>query len=165
MSKGSDLSGKRQETVTMHALARLIEDVLATQGWNQAELGRRAGIPRSRITQLIKDPVKAVPGKATIIRLARGLGVPPWVVMDAVLEAAGLPTRPSYVTVEEAIAADTTLSASDKRAAVGFVEHLRNRPVLPRPAHDEGPDLAKVQGLRLAEESAELRPVNGPIEP
>lgn len=128
--------------MAMHALARLIEDVRAAQGWNQSEVGRRSGLSRSRVAQLINDPVKAVPSRDTIMSLARGLGVPPWVVVDAVLESAGLPTRPTHIGIEEAIAADTSLSASDKRAVLAFVEHMRGQPAF---------DLNRVDGLRIAE--------------
>lgn len=129
----------------MHALGRLIADVMATQGWNQSEVGRRAGMSRSRISQLINEPVKAVPAKDTIVNLARGLGIPPWVVMDAVLESLGLPTRPTHMDVDEAIRADTELDASSKRAATAFIDHLRRQA--------ERPDMTKVKGLRLAEDT------------
>jgi transcriptional regulator with XRE-family HTH domain len=132
--------------VAMHALGRLIADVMASQEWNQSEVGRRAGLSRSRISQLMGEPVKAVPTRATIISLARGLGLPPWVVMDAILESLGLPTRPTYVSVEEAVAADSSLDAKSKRAALAFVDHLRTAP---------RPDLANVQGIRLAEDPVE----------
>lgn len=129
----------------MHALARLIEDVRTANGWNQAEVGRRAGLSRSRVAQLINDPVRAVPTRDTIVSLARGLGVPPWVVMDAVLESVGLPTRPTHLSIAEAVAADTELSAGDKRAVLGFVEHVRTHPA------GEQPHEGRTQGLHVAE--------------
>jgi transcriptional regulator with XRE-family HTH domain len=139
--------------VPMHALARLIEDVIATHGWNQAELGRRAGLSRSRITQLISEPIKAVPGRDTIIKLARGLGVPPWVVMDAVLDSAGLPTRPTHVTVEEAVAADISLNAAGKEAVLAVVHHMREQAAKPQP------DYSRVQGVVLQDTNPNLRVV------
>ncbi len=129
----------------MHALARLIEDVRATQGWNQSELGRRAGLSRARIGQLINDPVKAVPSRDTVIQLARGLGLPPWVVMDAYLESLGLPTRPTHITVEDAVRADPSISVEGKEAVLALARHLR-RDSVPMP------DFSRVQGLRLTED-------------
>ncbi len=132
----------------MHALARLIEDVRATQGWNQSELGRRAGLSRSRIAQLINEPVKAVPGRETIVQLARGLGVPTWVVMDAYLESLGLPTRPTHMSVEDAVGADPSLSVEGKETVLALVRHLR------------APDFTRVQGVRFAEDGS-FDPVRG----
>lgn len=146
MSRASDQRGESQHTVVMHMLARLIEDVRAAQGWNQSEVARRAGLSRSRVAQLINEPVKAVPNRDTIESLARALGVPPWVVMDAVLEAVGLPTRPTRIGIEEAVRADSDLSSEAKRAVLTFVDHMRGVP--------DAPDLSRVQGLRLAEPEA-----------
>ncbi len=115
----------------MHALARLITDVMATHEWNQADVGRRAGITRQRIGQLINEPVKAVPDRETIAKLARGLSVPPWVVMDAYLETLGLPTRPTHVTVEESVNADVSLSVAGKAAVLAVVTHMRHQPEFP----------------------------------
>lgn len=111
--------------MSMHALGRLIEDVRAARGWNQAEVGRRVGLSRGRVGQLINDPVKAVPTRDTIVSLARGLEVPAWVVLDAYLESLGLPTRPTHISIAEAVSADTSLSAGDKRAVLAFLDHLR----------------------------------------
>lgn len=140
----------------MHALARLIEDVRAAHGWNQAEVGRRAGLSRSRVAQLINDPVRAVPTRDTIVSLARGLGVPPWVVMDAVLESVGLPTRPTHMSIADAVAADPDLSTGDKRAVLAFVQHVRTHPAAEQPDADR-----PHQGLRVADTNPLRAVTNG----
>ena len=135
--------------MAMHALGRLIAYVMATQNWNQAEVARRAGLSRSRVSQIINEPIRSTPDRETVINLARGLGVPPWVVMDAVLEALALPTRPTHIDIEQAVAADLSLDAASKRAVLAFVEHMRSE--LPKP------DMARVQGIRLAEDDPVVR--------
>jgi transcriptional regulator with XRE-family HTH domain len=127
----------------MHAMARLIDDVTAAQGWKPADVARRTGLSTSRISQFRTKPIKGVPDRETIIRLARGLGVPPWAVMDAILESLGLPTRPTYIGIEEAVAADVSLDSAGKRAVLAFVEHVRREP---------GSYLNRVHGRRLVED-------------
>lgn len=136
VSSGSDRQWGSSHTVSVHALGRLITDVMAAHDWNQAEVGRRCGVTRSRVGQLIAEPLKAVPTKKTITNLARGLEVPGWVVMDAILESMGLPTRPTHIGIEEAVAADVDLDSSGKRALLGVLNHVR---------------LESTQGWRLAE--------------
>lgn len=109
----------------MHALAQLIEDTKAANGWSNGYIADHSGgrVTRNRVQQLIHE-VKRLPTLRVIEGLSHALGVPAWVVVDAALESMGYPHRSSRVGVEEAIAADPNLSAEQKRALRGFLRHL-----------------------------------------
>lgn len=138
----------------MHALARLIDASMAANGLKQADVARRTGISTSRISGMTNHELKDLPGKETIYSLARGLGVPPWVVMEACLESLGLPTKPGYVTIDDAVAADPTLDMASKRAILAFVTHLRTT-ASPTPSYSD----PEVQSLGTVQTDPALRVV------
>lgn len=74
----------------MPALGRLIDRELAAQNLSLREVGRRAGISSSRMSQLRTDEFKTLPTRDTLERLARALMLPTAVVLDAALETLGL---------------------------------------------------------------------------
>src|SRR4051794_15104260 len=113
----------------VHALGRLIADCKAVNRWSNGDIARQSDnrITRTRVQQLAKDPILAMPSLRVIEGLALGLRVPGWVVVGVVLESMGYPTRPSQVSVDEAIEADTSLSESDRAALRGYVAGLRTR--------------------------------------
>lgn len=112
----------------MHALGQLIEDCKAANDWTNGDIARRSGgriASRSRVQQLIHDPIKAMPTLKVVEGLAVGLGVPEWVIVDSALESMGFPHRPARVSLDEAIEADRSLPEADKAALRGFIAHLR----------------------------------------
>ena len=54
--------------------ARVLK-LLALRDWTQAELGRRAGIPRDFISTYLRDPPRSMPTQVNIIKIAHALGV------------------------------------------------------------------------------------------
>ena len=121
----------------MHALAQLIEDTKQANGWSNGDVARRSDLTRTHIQQLVAEPVKRMSTLRVVKGLATGLGVPAWVVVDAMLDSLGYPHRPSRVSVEEAIDADPELSTDQKRALRGFLQHLNEggssvREVIPK---------------------------------
>lgn len=112
----------------MHALARLIEDVIAANpGMSQSDIARASGgaFNRQSVSNMVKQPVKRMPSVETIVGLSRALRVPEWVVVDAYLESLQLSRRPNRLNIDEAIDADAGLSVEDKNALHAFVAHLR----------------------------------------
>lgn len=73
----------------MNALHNLVQEWMdADPGHTIGVLAQRAGMHRNTIYAAIKDGA-GVPRKATMEKLARGLGVPVQKVKDAAYEAAG----------------------------------------------------------------------------
>jgi hypothetical protein len=75
----------------MHPLGRFIEDRVSQLGGSMAGTGRAGGLTRSRMSQLVNDPVKTLPGRDTINGLARALKVPPGVIVGLFLDSLQLP--------------------------------------------------------------------------
>lgn len=111
-----------------HALAKLIEDIKTANQWSNGDISRQSGdrVGRGRVQQILTQPVRAMPGPDVIEGLAIGLRVPDWVVLEAALESAGYPHRPSRIGVEEAIASDPSLSERDRAALHGLLLGLRS---------------------------------------
>lgn len=111
----------------MHALGQLIEDCKAVNRWSNGDIARQSKdrITRTRVQQLAKDPIKAMPTLRVVEGLALGLRVPGWVIVGAVLESMGYPTRPGRVSVDEAINSDPGLSESQRTALRAYLSGLR----------------------------------------
>ncbi len=111
----------------VHALGQLIEDCKAVNRWSNGDIARQSGdrITRTRVQQLAKDPIRAVPSLRVIEGLALGLKVPGWVVVSTVLESMGYPARPSRIDVDEAIASDLSLSEAQRSALRAYLAGLR----------------------------------------
>ena len=56
------------------AIAARIAKILKERGWSQAELARRAGIPRSHVTRLMRsDPEGSPPTLRTLVAIETAL--------------------------------------------------------------------------------------------
>ncbi len=130
----------------MHAVARLIEDVKASNSWSNGDVARRSAgaFQRGRVQQMIKDPVRRLPERTTVDGLSVALGIPGWVVVDTFIEALGLPARPNSVTVEDAIGADPQLSADSKALLRAMVSQARATAAAAEAGWDAGSRATKV---------------------
>jgi hypothetical protein len=103
----------------MHALARLVEQVRAREGWSDAEMVRRANraghdVSTSRWSQMMKGMTFF--GTSHVEMLVDALGEPPDVIVPALLATIGypMPKPPPRFTVESAIRLDEHLSTADR---------------------------------------------------
>ena len=119
---------ERASLVAVSALGQLIEDIKATNDWSYDEMAARAGMSKSQFQSYAREPVRQAPKTPEMIyKIARGLGVPPWLVAEKVAESLSWP-RPSRAvapTLEETIEADPTLTRDDKMALLNFLRIRR----------------------------------------
>lgn len=115
-----------------HALATLIEEVKAEQGWSDRDLAQRAriaGYPMShqRINQIYTDnPIKTiVPNNLRALAAALELPLPR--IVQAAITAAGLPPigPPADWSPETAVKLDPELSSQAKRMLLGLIDSAR----------------------------------------
>lgn len=80
--------------MAVHALAQLIQDVQERSDppLSLGEIARRSGLSRSRVQQMTRNEMKAMPDPETLRALADGLRVPLRIVVDASLSSLGLPS-------------------------------------------------------------------------
>lgn len=157
--------------MAMHALAQLIEDIKKANEWSNGAIARQSGgrVGRGRVQQILNQPVRALPSPEVIEGLAIGLRVPDWVVLEAALESAGYPHRPSRMSVEDAIDSDPSLSERDRAALHGLLLGLRsNRPTIDaaQRAARTGDNVTELHRApdaqpRLAKRAARRRPDEG----
>jgi hypothetical protein len=124
---GSCRCGRNGDAETVHALGQLIADCKAVNRWSNGDIARQSDgrVTRTRVQQLEKDPIKAMPTLQVVEGLALGLRVPGWVVVATILETMGYPSRPSRVSIEEAIDSDPSLSDADRGSLRGYLAGLR----------------------------------------
>lgn len=114
-----------------HALAALIDDVRAANGWSDPDVVTRAAskghkLSKSNISRIRNNPVVTL-NIETVSALADGLGVPKAMVANAALASMGIVTYSSAdLTAEEAIRRDPTLSERDKKMLLTVLLGLRD---------------------------------------
>lgn len=109
-------------------------------------IARRSGLSRSRVQQLATQPIKTMPDKDTVFGLARGLRVPPSVIVDRLLETLELP-RP-YATGGDDRQQSAQAGASDEP----YPESL--------PARPEYRQIWEISGLTPDEREMAIRVVH-----
>lgn len=77
--------------MAMHPLGAFITATARERGVKLAELGRKGDLTRSRMSQFVNDPIKALPGRPTLEGLAAALGVSLPVVIGLALDSMSLP--------------------------------------------------------------------------
>lgn len=131
---------KVDDVTTSHALGRLIDDTMRTNGWTLDELSTRAGhqghqLSPQNISRIRRQPVLTVVGKQ-IRALVAALGLPASVVLAAAVESMGFSTAgPQLVSPEDALVYDDRLSERDRRVALAVLTELRREDVTGHAQH------------------------------
>ncbi|WP_130012168.1 helix-turn-helix domain-containing protein [Serinicoccus sediminis] len=76
----------------MHALRRYLQDGLDARGWQPAELARRSGLTKQRVSQMLTDDREVLPQapkRETLAAIARAFSVSESVVTAIAFEAMG----------------------------------------------------------------------------
>jgi transcriptional regulator with XRE-family HTH domain len=71
-------------------LASLIEDLAYEKGWSFREVARRSDLPAATVQKIVWRNGITVPRRETLDALARGLGVPVTLLLDAAARDSGL---------------------------------------------------------------------------
>lgn len=114
-----------------HALAALIDEVRAANGWSDPDVVARAArkghkLSKSNISRIRNNPVVTL-NVETVSALADGLGVSKAMVANAALASMGIVTYNSAdLMAEEAIKRDPTLGDRDKKMLLAVLAGLRD---------------------------------------
>lgn len=134
-TRSTFLSGRRKIHVVKqrHALAALIDDIRAANGWSDPDVVARAAskghkLSKSNISRIRNTPVVTL-NVETVSALADGLGVSKAMVAQAALASMGIVTYNSAdLTTEEAIRRDPTLGEREKQMLLVVLGGLRQSP-------------------------------------
>ena len=116
----------------MTAWRDLVQARIRERGWSYAEVGRRAGLPRSTVHHLAtREHFQRMPEVASLEAMARGLDLPVEVVRDAAAAAAGISVYRERADddpeITLLIASLERLTADERRHVAALVQSLLQR--------------------------------------